>query len=78
LQLANGAAPDLSRYGELLPSEAPRARVRVTRGDVPDVLARILAGHAVEDVSVEDPPLEEVIAEVFSRAEEKEGLGIRD
>ena len=24
-QLANGEAPDLSRYGELLPSEAPRA-----------------------------------------------------
>jgi len=30
------------------------------------VLASILAQHTVEDVSVEDPPLEEVIAEMFS------------
>ncbi len=78
LQLADGTPPDLSRYGELLPSEAPRARVRVNRSAVPEVLAHILAGYAVEDVSVEDPPLEEVIAEVFSRAAGDEGLGIKD
>jgi hypothetical protein len=32
------------------------------------VLASILANHVVEDVSVEDPPLEEVIAELFTQA----------
>ena len=31
-------------------------------------LAAILAQHVIEDVSVEDPPLEEVIAEVFHEA----------
>jgi hypothetical protein len=31
------------------------------------VLAAVLAQYAVEDVAVEDPPLEEVIAEVFSQ-----------
>ena len=36
---------------------------------MPAVLAAILGDHAVEDVSVEDPPLEEVIAEMFSQVE---------
>jgi hypothetical protein len=30
-------------------------------------LAAVLAQHRVEDVAVEDPPLEEVIADMFSR-----------
>ncbi len=38
---------------------------------VPEVLAAILANHPVEDVSVEDPPLEEVIAEMFSQVDEE-------
>jgi hypothetical protein len=33
-------------------------------------LAAILAQHAVEDVAVEDPPLEEAIADLFSQAED--------
>ena len=39
---------------------------------VADVLAAILREHAIEDVSVEDPPLDEVIAEVFSLADSNE------
>jgi len=68
LRLADGQIPaNLDRYGEVLPSEPPRARVRVPRSLVPEALGRILATNAVEDVSVEDQPLEEVIAAVFSR-----------
>jgi len=67
LQLADGHIPaDLNRYGELLSSEPPRARLRVGRSEVTQVLSAILDRHSVVDVSVEDPPLEEVIAEVFS------------
>ena len=50
-------------------SEPPRVKLRVERSVVPEVLGSILASHAVEDVSVEDPPLEEVIAEMFSHDE---------
>ena len=34
------------------------------------LLAGILAAHTIEDVSVEDPPLEEVIAQVFAQSAE--------
>lgn len=68
LQMLNGdVPPNLGRYGELLYSEPPAVKLRVERAAVPEVLASILANHAVVDVSVEDPPLEDVIAEMFSQ-----------
>ncbi len=70
LQMADGQVPaGLDRYGEMLSIEPPRAKLRVDRAVVPEVLSTILAAHAVADVSVEDPPLEEVIAEVFSQVD---------
>jgi ABC-2 type transport system ATP-binding protein len=59
---------DWSRYGELLDCQAPKVKLRIDRSTVSDVLASILANHTVEDVSVEDPPLEEVIGELFTQA----------
>jgi len=61
--------PDLSAYGEVLQIESPKARLRVDRQAVPGVVAAILARHAIEDISVEDPPLEEAIASAFSEME---------
>ncbi len=69
LQLAeDNMAGDWGRYGEVLDQQAPKVRIRVSRDVVPEVLASILANHHIEDVSVEDPPLEQVIAELFSQA----------
>ncbi len=67
LLVADGQMPDdLSRYGEVLKIEPPRAKLRVERSKVTEVLAAILSRYAIDDVSVEDPPLEEIIAKVFS------------
>ncbi len=49
--------------------DEPKIKFRVDRDQVGTVLSRILSAHAVEDVIVEDPPLEEVISKVFSEAE---------
>jgi len=59
---------DLNQYGELLEAVAPKAKIRIDRSLVTQALASLLARHTVEDLSVEDPPHEEVIAEVFSMA----------
>lgn len=67
LQMLNGEMPgNLERYGALLSSEPPQIKIRVERSVVPEVLSKILANHSVVDVSVEDPPIEEVIAEMFT------------
>lgn len=70
LQFAEERMPgDLSRYGEVLGVEPPKATLRIRRGDVARVLASVLADHSVDDVSVADPPLEEVIANLFRESE---------
>ena len=63
---------DLARYGEVLKQEPPKARLKVPRKLVTEVLPAILQNHPIADVSVEDPPLEEVIAEMFAQQEEDE------
>lgn len=68
LQLANGQSlRGMERYGQIVSAEAPKVQLRMDRALVPKALAEILAQHAVEDVVVEDPPLEEVIADLFSQ-----------
>lgn len=75
LQMSDGQVPgELSRYGEVLSAEAPRVKLRVPRQAVPEVLGSILASYTVEDVSVEDSPLEEVIAELFCQAQPESGV----
>jgi len=71
LLFANGKLPsDFSRYGEVVEIAEPRVKLRVDRQRISDVLSTVLANHTLEDVSVEDPPLEEVIAEVFAQSAE--------
>jgi len=66
LQFADDRMPsDLSRYGEVLEIVAPKAKLRVDRSSIAEVLSSVLASHSIEDISVEDPPLEEVIADMF-------------
>ena len=68
VQLGNGRPDhDLSRFGEILSIELPKVKLRVQRGVVQEAVSGILAAHTVDDISVEDPPLEEVIAEMFRK-----------
>ena len=71
LQFADGHQPDLSRLGEVLDETWPKVQLRVDRSDVPSVLAEVLRDNPIEDVAVEDVPLEEVIAELFRESSQK-------
>lgn len=66
--------PDLARFGQIVESQPPKIKLRIERTSLPKSLAEILAQNTVEDVAVEDPPLEEVIAELFSQIDKKEEL----
>ncbi len=73
LQFSEDAGmPDLSKYGKVLEVQPPKATLEINRGEVPKVLAGILSRHTIEDVAVEDPPLESVIADAFSQVENSE------
>jgi ABC-2 type transport system ATP-binding protein len=66
LQFAGETAPaGLERYGEIAECEGPVVDLKVDRTRVTEALAAILDRHTVIDMSVQDPPLEQVIARVF-------------
>ena len=71
-QDANGGAPrDLARFGQVVSSEPGRATIQVAAEDVSAVVARMLAAFPVADLTVEDPPLEEVMSELFRSSRER-------
>ena len=57
---------DLSPYGEVVEAAGLRYSLRVPKEATPQVTARILGDLPVLDLTVEDPPIEEVIEQVFS------------
>ena len=70
LSLADDAPlTGLERFGQFVESQRPKVKLRIDRGQVAKALAAILAQHAVEDIAVEDPPLEEVIADLYSQVQ---------
>ena len=72
LLFANSDLPrDLSRFGEVIEVREPKVKLRVERREIASVLASVLASYTIEDVSVEDPPLEEVIAALFAQSSDE-------
>ncbi len=60
---------DLSGYGEVVESDLGRVAFRVPKAEVPQVTARLLSEVAIDDLSVENPPIEDVIETVFTKGE---------
>jgi ABC-2 type transport system ATP-binding protein len=65
LEFFESVPEGLERYGEISRIEGPVVDLKVDRDRVAEALGAILDGHAVADLSVQDPPLEQVIARVF-------------
>lgn len=63
---ANGS--DFSRYGELIGQEARKVTLRVAREAAAGVASRLLADLPVLDLTVQDPPIEDVIGRVFAES----------
>lgn len=59
------SSAELSHYGEIKAVEGQSVRFCVKRDELTRTVARILADLEVVDLSVTDPPIEEVIGQVF-------------
>jgi ABC-2 type transport system ATP-binding protein len=66
VMLRDGTA-DLSAYGEVMESDEGRVLLRVARADAPDVATRLLRDLPVADLTIEDPPIDDVIERVFAQ-----------
>ncbi len=68
---------DFSQWGEVIENEAPRVKLKVPRNKIPEILSSLLSKYRILDVGVQERPLEEVIAEVFTE-HKKESDHARD
>ena len=61
---------DLSPYGDVVEADGNRYSLRVPKSETPQITARLLNDQPVIDLTVEDPPIEEVIEQVFADSSE--------
>ncbi len=64
--LANGQV-DLARYGEVIHRDGDWVTMRVPKAETSEIAARLLSEHQVLDLTIEDPPIEDVIELVFAQ-----------
>jgi ABC-2 type transport system ATP-binding protein len=64
--LANGGV-DLARYGQVLHVDGDEITLRVPKIEAARVASALLQAHEVLDLTIEDPPIEDVIELVFAQ-----------
>ena len=73
IDLANGPADipaaGLGAYGDVIEQEGGRVKLRVRKQETAAITGRLLADLPIVDLTVEDPPIEEVIEKVFAQSE---------
>jgi ABC-2 type transport system ATP-binding protein len=70
LQFASEPPPDLREFGEVVHADGPTVDLRVDRARIAEVLTAILDRFTVVDMSVQDPPLDQMIARVFQQTQQ--------
>lgn len=61
----------LTPYGEIETIEGVKVTLRVPRGHATEIAARLLTNIKLDDVLVEEPPVEDIIRQVFAEAKEQ-------
>jgi len=64
---------ELSRFGQVVSSGDAQAVLRVPADEVPSAVGRMLSALPVSDLTVEEPPLEEVMSELFQSSRKAAG-----
>ncbi len=68
LQFRDGDWPDnLETLGEVVDVQRPRVTLRLPRESIADSAAHLLDRYDIDDINVADPPIEEVIAQMFAQ-----------
>jgi ABC-2 type transport system ATP-binding protein len=63
---------DLTRYGEVIHRDGDWVTLRVPKAETSQVAARLLAEQSVLDLTIEEPPIEDIIELVFAQERREE------
>ncbi|CAN5906858.1 ATP-binding cassette domain-containing protein [soil metagenome] len=62
---------DISKLGEVMVRDGKRVTLKVTESDLPNVIGHLLGTLKAADLAIEDPPLEDVLRQMFGKHEKK-------
>lgn len=65
----------LGQYGEVEKVEGVKATLRVERGRASEIASRLLTHIKLDDVLIEEPPVEDIIRQVFAESKENRESG---
>ncbi|HEY4055280.1 MAG TPA: ATP-binding cassette domain-containing protein [Kofleriaceae bacterium] len=66
---------DIAKLGEIMTREGKRVTLKVPESDLPNVIGHLLGTLKVADLAIEDPPLEDVLRQMFGKHEKKHESG---
>ena len=66
ISLSLSEPADLSTYGEVIANTGTRVTLRVPKAEISLLCARLLAEQSVADLTIEEPPIDDVIERVFA------------
>lgn len=69
-------AKQVEAYGEVTQRDGTKVSLRLPRSETSSVVARLLSELPIVDLTVEDPPIEEVIEQVFKEGVEKTAVRV--
>jgi ABC-2 type transport system ATP-binding protein len=58
--------PQIESFAEVVAYNPPQVKLRVPRGECPSLCQRLMDTFAVRDLTVEEPPIEEIISKIFT------------
>ena len=70
LSFADPTARDLALFGEVIENTPSRAKLKVERKRVSEICREILTRFDITDFSVQEPPIEDVIRQLFGEREQ--------
>jgi ABC-2 type transport system ATP-binding protein len=65
---------DLSAYGQVIEREGAVIKLQVPKNETSAITSQLLARYAVSDLTIEDPPIEDVIERVFAQERAMEAV----
>ena len=58
---------DLSTYGTVIEREGDTIKIRIPKVETPGITSRLLSECPIIDLTIEDPPIEDIIEHVFTQ-----------
>ncbi len=66
IDFASGEASGLEQYGEVVSQTPAQATLRIRKSDAALITSKMLAEQPISDLTIQDPPIESVIEDVFA------------